>query len=174
MPQNDVSSQFGKVFTWLAWLLALGLLAFVFQDLLDGQNNPNENPTYSLNQQGLAEVILQQNRHGHYVSNGTINQQPVTFLLDTGATEVSIPEDIAEQLNLAHMGGYRVETANGSVLVQQTQIDELSIGNIFLYNVRANINPGMRGNEILLGMSALKEIEFQQKGKQLILHERKK
>jgi len=171
MPQNDASSQFGKIFTWLAWLLAIGLLVFVFQDVLDSQNNPNENPSYSLNQQGLAEVILQQNKQGHYVSNGTINQQQVTFLLDTGATEVSIPENIAEQLQLPRMGGYRVETANGSVLVQQTQIDELSIGNIFLYNVRANINPGMRGNEILLGMSALKKIEFQQTGNQLILRE---
>jgi len=172
MPQNDTSAQFGKAFTWLAWLLALGLLAFVFQDLLESQNNPNENPSYSLSEQGLAEVTLQQNKHGHYVSNGTINQQQVTFLLDTGATEVSIPVNVAEQLNLPRMGGYRVETANGSVLVQQTQLDELSIGNIFLYNVRANINPGMRGKEILLGMSALKKVEFQQTGNQLILRER--
>ena len=172
MPQNDSTSQFGKVFTWLAWLLGIGLLAFVFQDYLDSQNNPNENPTYSLNQQGLAEVILQQNRQGHYLSDGMINDQQVTFLLDTGATEVSIPEGVANKLNLPRNGGYRVETANGSVAVQQTQIDTLKIGNIFLYNVRANINPGMRGKEILLGMSALKKIEFQQKGKQLILHER--
>ena len=172
MQQNDTSSQFGRLFTWIAWLLGLGLLAFVFQDVLDTQNNPNENPQYHLNKQGLAEVVLQQNRHGHYVANGKINDQEVTFLLDTGATEVSIPENIASQLNLPRYDRYQVATANGSVTVQQTQIDQLNIGNLFLYNIRANINPGMRGNEILLGMSALKKVEFQQTGKQLILRER--
>ncbi|MBL4909544.1 MAG: TIGR02281 family clan AA aspartic protease [Alteromonadaceae bacterium] len=171
MPQNDTSSQFGKFFIWIAWLLALGLLAFVFQDLLETQNNPNERPQYSLNKQGLAEVILKQNRHGHYVTTGTINEQKVTFLLDTGATEVSIPQRLAQQLNLSSYGRYQVTTANGKVTVQQTRIDELSIGNIFLYNIRANINPGMHGDEILLGMSALKKLEFQQTGKRLILRE---
>ena len=172
MQQNNSTTQFGRIFTWIAWLLVLGLLAFVFQDLLETQNNPNEHPQYSRNKQGDAEVILQQNRHGHYVVNGTINQQKVTFLLDTGATEVSIPEQLAQQLNLPRFGRYQVSTANGTITVQQTTIDELSIGNIFLYNVRANINPGMRDNEILLGMSALKKLEFQQTGKQLILRER--
>ncbi|PCI62954.1 MAG: TIGR02281 family clan AA aspartic protease [Gammaproteobacteria bacterium] len=172
MQQDNSTTQFGRVFIWLAWLLALGLLAFVFQDLLETQNNPNTNPQSALNQQGLAEVTLQQNRYGHYVTTGTINEQMVTFLLDTGATEVSIPENLAQQLKLPRYGNYQVTTANGQVTVQQTKIDQLSIGNIFLYNIRANINPGMQGKEILLGMSALKKLEFQQTGKQLILRER--
>jgi aspartyl protease family protein len=171
MPQNDTNLQFGKFFTWIAWLLALALLAFAFQDLLDTQNNPNQNPQYSLNQQGLAEVVLKQNRQGHYLSKGKINEQEVVFLVDTGATEVSVPAHIAAQLNLPSYGKYRVQTANGSVIVQQTNLDQLSIGNIFLYNVRANINPGMRDDEILLGMSALRKVAFEQSGKQLILRE---
>ncbi len=171
MQQDNAVTQFGKIFTWVAWLLAIVLLAFVFQNLLDQQENPNQNPEYSLNKQGLAEVILKQNRQGHYLTQGTINNNSVTFLLDTGATEVSIPARIAEQLNLPSFGSYPVTTANGSITVYQTKLDQLSIGNIFLYNVRANINPGMHGKEILLGMSALKKISFQQTGKQLILRE---
>jgi aspartyl protease family protein len=120
---------------------------------------------------GKAEVTLLQNRHGHYVSQGTIDGIPVTFLLDTGATEVSIPAHIADKLNLSSQGNYRVQTANGSVTVYKTQIEQLSLGNIFLYNVAAHINPAMKSNEILLGMSALKRVEFRQTGKQLILRE---
>jgi aspartyl protease family protein len=48
---------------------------------------------------------------------------------------------------------------------------KISIGNIFLYNVAAHINPAMKSDAILLGMSALKEVEFSQKGKQLTLRE---
>jgi aspartyl protease family protein len=53
--------------------------------------------------------------------------------------------------------------------VAQTNIQRLSIGDIQLDNVRANLNPGFKANEILLGMSALKQLEFTQKGEWLVL-----
>jgi len=171
MTEVDATNKIGKYFVWLAWLIALAILVFVFQDIIDEQNNPNTNPEYALSAQGKAEVYLKQNRYGHYVARGEINEHPVTFLLDTGATEVSIPAGVAQQLNLPSFGSYPVQTANGSVKVYQTKIELLSIGNIFLYNVRAHINPAMQGDEILLGMSALKRVEFLQTGKQLILRE---
>jgi len=64
-----------------------------------------------------------------------------------------------------------VQTANGMVTVYKTEIEQLSIGNIFLYNVAAHINPAMKSDAILLGMSALKKVEFSQKGKLLTLRE---
>ena len=54
----------------------------------------------ALQSNGKAQVTLQQNRQGHYVTNGAINGTQVTFLLDTGATQVSIPGHIAETLSL--------------------------------------------------------------------------
>ena len=169
--ENDVSNKMGKYFVWIAWLIAIALLAFIFQGALDKQWNPNSTPEVYLTEQGLAEVHLKQNRHGHYVTQGMINEQSVTFLLDTGATQVSIPAHIADRLQLRSMGSHRVQTANGIITVYQTNIEQLRIGNIFLYNVAANINPAMQSNEILLGMSALKRVEFRQTGKQLILRE---
>ncbi len=171
MKNNEETATLGKYFIWIAWFIAIIILVYVFQDFLDKQWNPNSQPNYSLSESGKAEVKLKQNRHGHYVTTGTINEQPVIFLLDTGATNVSIPAHIAEQLALESSGSHTVQTANGSVRVFQTEIAQLSIGNLFLYNVRANINPGMKTNEILLGMSALKKVEFSQSGKQLTLRE---
>ena len=171
--ENDSTSNFGRYFTWVAWLIALVLLAMGFQELLENQWNPNKQPDVYMASDGTAEVHLQQNRHGHYLTRGDINGQEVTFLLDTGATQVSIPQRVAAKLNLSKFGSYRVQTANGSVFVYQTTIDELRIGNIFLYNVAANINPAMQSDEILLGMSALKQVEFRQTGKQLILREQR-
>jgi aspartyl protease family protein len=171
MSENDVTTNFGKGFVWIAWTIGLALLVFVFQDLLDDQYNPNQDPKLSLQSNGQAEVTLQQNRQGHYLSNGAINGEKVTFLLDTGATQVSIPGHIAEKLSLQAGSKSRVQTANGSINVYQTKINELRIGNIYLYNVAAHINPSMDADEILLGMSALKRVEFSQTGKQLILRE---
>lgn len=171
MTEDDETNKIGKYFVWLAWLAAIAILVFFFQDILDKQSNPNSNPEIFLSTKGKAEVHLKQNRAGHYVATGEINEHQVNFLLDTGATEVSIPSSIAKQLNLPQLGSYRVQTANGSVKVYQTRIELLSIGNIFLYNIRAHINPAMQGDEILLGMSALKKVEFLQTGKQLILRE---
>ena len=171
MADTDSTNKLGKTFVWFAWIIALALLVFLFQDVLDQQYNPNSKPEMRLTSSGQAEVILDQNRQGHYVARGMINDTPVTFLLDTGATQVSIPAHIAEQLGLIAQGSYRVQTANGTITVYKTEIAQLSLGNIFLYNVAAHINPAMKADEILLGMSALKRVDFQQTGKQLILRD---
>jgi len=171
MTEDDSTNKIGKLFVWLAWIMAIALLMFIFEDELEKQYNPNSQPKVSLSSSGQAEVILKQNRQGHYVTKGAINEASVTFLLDTGATQVSIPAHIADKLNLESYGSYPVQTANGQVTVYKTKIDQLSIGNIFLYNVAAHINPAMKDDGILLGMSALKQLDFQQTGKQLILRE---
>jgi aspartyl protease family protein len=160
-----------KYFVWIAWFIAFALLVFVFQEVLEHQWNPNTQPKSTLNSNGKAEVRLNQNKQGHYLTTGTINGNEVTFLLDTGATNVSIPLAIANRLGLEKYGAHIAQTANGPVKVYQTVLNRLSIGDIYLFNVDASINPGMRSNEILLGMSALKQVEFSQSGKQLTLRE---
>lgn len=101
--ENEPTKNIGRVFIWVAWLIAFGLLVFTFQEVLEAQWNPNTSPEYSLNQTGKAEVKLKQNKHGHYITQGKINEQNVVFLLDTGATNVSIPVHIAEKLSLIHI-----------------------------------------------------------------------
>jgi aspartyl protease family protein len=59
-------------------------------------------------------------------------------------------------------------TANGPVTIYQTRIDELHLGKIRLTNIDASINPNM-GGAILLGMTALGQIEFSQQADTLTL-----
>ncbi|WP_371373508.1 TIGR02281 family clan AA aspartic protease [Thalassotalea aquiviva] len=171
MQDTDPSKNIAKSMIWIAWIIFLSLFVWLFQGYLDNQYNPNQAPDVALTAQGRAQVTLERNRYGHYVSNGKINQQTVTFLLDTGATNVSVPARLADKLGLESHGSHMVKTANGSIRVFDTTIEQLSIGNISLYNVAANINPQMDSNEILLGMSALKQVEFRQSGKFLYLTE---
>ncbi len=152
-----------------SFILGLAGLTFFFEGKLRQQSNPNRNPLSMELLSGIREVVLQQNRQGHYVANGTINDVAVTFLLDTGATDVAIPETIATQAGLQRGTASRAATANGVVTVYSTRVDELTIGNIVLEGVNASITSSMVGNTILLGMSALKQIEFSQRGSELTL-----
>ncbi len=152
----------------LAWLCGIGLMTIIFTDLLDKQVNPNREPE-SIRINNQTEVRLKQNRAGHYVTSGTINGEPVVFLVDTGATDVAIPANMQEHLGLVAGVSGLAQTANGTVRIARTQIDTLTIGDITLHNVRANLNPGMGDNHILLGMSVLRQLEFTQRGEWLIL-----
>ncbi|WP_404400416.1 retroviral-like aspartic protease family protein [Idiomarina seosinensis] len=161
-------SGFGRPFVFIAWGLALAMLVWLFQDKLEQQFNPNQN--IETQQVGNRLVVeLEQNRMGHYVTEGKINGQPVTFLLDTGATVVAVPAGLARRLGLPKGRQGMSQTANGRTITYRTVIDRLQLGGIQLNNVPASITPGMEGDVILLGMSALKQFELTQKGTTLTI-----
>ena len=155
---------------WLIfWCLMLGALAYYFQDKIEQKFNHNQNVSTNYQNNGRISVVLKPNRNGHYLVNATINGVAVTLLLDTGATQISIPAHLARQLKLTGGRKFSVSTANGSVEVAATTVDYLSIGAITLYNLDANLNPGMQGTTILLGMNALKQLELLQRNDTLTL-----
>lgn len=158
----------GKTFAFVFWGLFL-VLSFVFFDSkLAEQQNPNQNPD-SFVSGATTTLVLQQNRSGHYVASGTLNHYPVTFMLDTGATNVAVPKNVADAIGLQYGQPISVNTANGTAKAYMTTIDNLSIGEMQFGSMRATIVPGMLGDELLLGMNALKQVEFTQRGKTLTL-----
>ena len=113
--------------------------------------------------------MLKRNRLGHYVAPGKINNQPVTFLLDTGATAVSVPANVANNIGLTRGRSITVGTANGNIEVYQTTLKSVQLGNITLHEIRGNINPYMDGDTVLLGMSFMRHLELTQRGDTLTL-----
>jgi aspartyl protease family protein len=152
-----------------SFVIGLGLLTFYFDGLLNRQANPNQRPVSQVFTDGVVEVVLQRNRQGHYVAGGLINDARATFLLDTGATDVVIPESLARRANLQRGQAMQAMTANGVVTVYGTNVASLGLGDIVLRDVRASINPAMQGDTVLLGMSALRHVEFTQRGDTLTL-----
>ncbi|MDG1387721.1 MAG: TIGR02281 family clan AA aspartic protease [Halioglobus sp.] len=155
----------------LAWLVFLGLGILFFGDVLEKQFNPNQRLDTQYSKAGMREVVLQRNKFGHYVTSGTINGQPVTFMLDTGATGVAIPEAIARKLDIPRGRPYRTQTANGISTSYAASLDSVAVGEIELRDVQAGIAPGLAMDQILLGMTFLKHIEFTQRGDTLILRQ---
>jgi len=153
------------------WVLGLLLLALLFGRLLDHERNPNSNIAGAVTESGVREVVLERNRSGHYLAGGHIDGQAVEFLLDTGASDVSIPEAVARRLGLKYGAPLIYSTANGNITAYNTRLPSLRIGTIALHDVRASINPHMGGETILLGMSFLRHLEFTQRGDTLIIRQ---
>ncbi|WXL25224.1 TIGR02281 family clan AA aspartic protease [Ectopseudomonas mendocina] len=160
----------GRVMLVLAWGAALLLATRFFADWEEQRRNPNANPE-SVTRGGYVEVVLASGRQGHYMAGGKINGEPVTFLLDTGATQVAVPVDLAQRLGLEPGAQIVINTANGRANAHRTRLKQLQLGDIVLKDVPALIAPGMQGDDVLLGMSALKQLEFTQRDGNLLLRQ---
>lgn len=160
----------GRVMLVLAWGAGLLLATQFFADWEQSRFNPNREPV-SVVQGDQIEVRLDSNSQGHFVADGLINGEPVTFLLDTGATDVAIPAEQAERLDLARGAPVALQTANGVTTGYRTVLESLTLGDIVLHDVRALIAPGFGGEQVLLGMSALKQLEFTQRAGTLVLRQ---
>jgi aspartyl protease family protein len=168
MQTEPSQKKMGKTFGIIAWLCVLFLLTVFFEDKLADMHNPNSQVDHQ-RVNNIPTVTLKRNRAGHYIANGYINNQAITFLLDTGATDVVIPEHIANKIGLSRGQEYSIQTANGGSTAYATNLTTLELGAIALNNVSASIAPSYKADEILLGMSALKQLEFTQRGNQLTL-----
>ncbi|MBM7061209.1 TIGR02281 family clan AA aspartic protease [Pseudomonas sp. UL073] len=154
----------------LAWGAGLLLATHFFGVWEARRDNPNQQPQ-SVHGDGFIEVRLASGRGGHYLLDGRIDATAVTFLLDTGATQVAIPAGLAKRLELAPGAPVELSTANGRVTGWRTRLNQLQLGDIVLHDVAALIVPNMDGDQVLLGMSALRQLEFTQRDGTLVLRQ---
>jgi aspartyl protease family protein len=154
----------GRRFAWLAVIgLMLGLTAF-FQAMIPGRGGLLESAGEGEN----AMIVLEQDRSGHYRAQGEINGQAVSFLVDTGATDVAVSEQAARALGLEFGPRTMVMTAAGPATAWKTRIDRVRVGSLERHNVRATITPGL-GGQALLGMSFLRHFSIRQQGDRLVI-----
>lgn len=167
--KDDGPSRLGKAMLFAAWIVGIVLLATLFQNYLSQKRNPNQDLALQVGPGGAPQVVLQQNRTGHYVATGSINGEDVVFMLDTGATTVSLPLDLARQLGLRLQPGGMSKTANGLVRTWTTRLDRVSLGGLTARNLRATVLPNFPGEQVLLGMDFLRRFELIQRGGELTI-----
>ncbi len=164
------SRRLGLGMSILAWGSLLLLLSWFAADYLQLQRNPNSEVEVTHTAQGIPQVTLLRNYSGHYVATGAINGSAVTFLIDTGATDVAIDERQAVQLGLKKGPPVMIMTANGRVKGWRTLLRKVELGSIEMRAVPATIVPDLHG-EALLGMSFLKRLTMIQRGRELTLRQ---
>lgn len=112
-------------------------------------------------------VILKTDQQGHFRGTALVNNVPMPFLIDTGATKTSIPAKMAIAAGLPFGSSIQSNTAGGQVIDRLTLINSLKIGNAEIRNLDANINQYL--DEILVGMNTLKYFHITQSGNTLTL-----
>lgn len=115
-------------------------------------------------------VTLVADSRGHFIGEGTVNGVGVRFLVDTGATMVSLSAADAQRLGLDYRGGKPsvAITANGRAKAWQVKLNTVRLGPIELHNVDAIVLE--TGSEIaLLGMSFLNRVEMSRDGESMVL-----
>lgn len=113
---------------------------------------------------GSGKMELKQTRDGHYFSSGTVNGAPVVFMVDTGATVVSISAEIAARAGIRECAPRQVLTANGQVNACVATVPEVTFGSFRFTQVDVMVMPNMPG-DALLGMNVLRNFRIEQAGK---------
>ncbi len=150
----------GRSMFLIAWAILFGLL-FLFFYYYEKSDSVVFKATNS-------EFILSADSEGHYRIKGQINDYPVLFLVDTGATLVAIPQSLAEQLHISGRYPVTISTANGEVTGYLTRLKKLTFGEFILNDVKAVIIPN-NDEVVLLGMNVLSQFNIEQQNKKLIL-----
>jgi len=135
-----------------------------------GQHYRNANTVVS---SSSASVTLAADPRGHFFSEGSINGQPMRFLVDTGATMIALPASDATRLGIDYHKGLQgqTRTAGGVVTVYKVTLDSVRLGGIEVSGVDAVVIE--QGLDIaLLGMSFLNRLDLRQEGRTMTLIKR--
>lgn len=106
-------------------------------------------------------------RGNMYAIIGSINGYPVNFIIDTGATFVSMNERHARRLGIDYAVEGRPalsQTASGVVKIHIVRLKRVKVGDIELTDVQGSVHEGNFPTEVLLGMSFLGRLDIKREG----------
>lgn len=111
---------------------------------------------------------------GMFYVRGLINGESTNFLVDTGASFVTISGKKARSLGIDFHQGLRstAQTAAAVVPVWQIKLDSVNVGGIVVRNVDATVIEGNQPAEVLLGNSFLSHTHIQKAGSALEINQR--
>ncbi|MFI5446845.1 TIGR02281 family clan AA aspartic protease [Polaromonas sp. UC242_47] len=110
------------------------------------------------------KIVLMAGSGGHFMTQGQINGKAAQFLVDTGATAISMTVADAERMGVDYKSGQRVQlsTANGVVIGWRTSLASVRVGDVEVFNVDAVVAARdmpfmLLGNSFLTRFQMLRE-----------------
>ena len=110
-----------------------------------------------------SEVYIPRGQNGHFETSGRINNRWVMFMIDTGASNITMNNFFAEQLGVSYEGAPKVtlETAQGHTPAYRVVLDSVAVGDVQLSQVEAFVIEGRFPQTILLGNTFLSRVNFE-------------
>ncbi len=118
-------------------------------------------------------IVLHAGSNGHFRTPGQINGRTVNFIVDTGASVVSLGVTDADAIGLPYKSGQTVQvsTANGVTVGWRIMLSSVRLGSVDVYNVEALVTPAPMPY-VLLGNSYLTRFQMTRTNDQLVLERR--
>ena len=122
---------------------------------------------------GPASATLTADAAGHFLTTGNVNGTTIRFIVDTGASTISIGASDARRIGIDPSKGKMgySQTANGVTQVSLVKLNSVRVGDIVLNNVDATVHQ-QDLPFALLGMSFLNRMEMQRNGETMTLKQR--
>lgn len=122
---------------------------------------------------GGNRIVLPVDTGGHFMAQGSINGSATNFMVDTGATAVSMSVDYATRMRLDYKSGepVRMNTANGVAQGWRLKLNSVRVNDVEVYNVDAIVTPQSMPF-VLLGNSFLSRFSMQRDNDQMVLTKR--
>jgi iron donor protein CyaY len=120
-------------------------------------------PTFS----GDGSMEVQRHANGHFYLPGSIENVPVTFMVDTGASVTSISSDLARQAGIRNCKEVQFQTANGTATGCIALVTHMTLGNFVLENITVAVMPNMETN--LLGANVLRNFQVSQSDSTMLI-----
>jgi len=118
-------------------------------------------------------VVIARGRDGHFRAPGSVNGEAVVFLVDTGASTISVTEPLARRAGLQGGEVVRFNTANGVRSGRMVVADEVRLGSLVVHGLR--VGTGLTGEsdtEALLGQNFLRRFDVEIRADQMLIHPR--
>lgn len=146
------------------WVAIFSALFFYF--------NAKQGPIIAVAKEGVVhgEVVIPRSPDGHYYVRGSINGYPIDFMVDTGASIVSVSKEFSKAANLPNGAPANFSTAGGVVTGEIISGQIVEAGGIAVNGLSVSI--GMHGRMALLGQNFLRRIDVIQSNDKMILRVR--
>ena len=122
---------------------------------------------------GSGTITIAAGSDGHFTTPGSIDGHAVQFIVDTGASMISMSVSEAERAGLNYKAGQpvRVGTANGATQGWRITLDSVRVGDVQVSGVDAVVTPQAM-TYVLLGNSFLTRFRMQQNADMMTLQRR--
>ena len=157
------------------WMLAMAVMYLAMQHFL----KPSRAQVME-----DGSVRIERGMDGHFRVRGYVNDQPVMFMVDTGATSVSITDALATRAGLEGGEKVRFRTANGEREGRMVTADVVRVASLSVRNVREAAGipciisktgyTGEDSDDALLGQNFLRFFDVQMSGDEMLLSPRKR
>jgi aspartyl protease family protein len=162
-----------------AVLLVLGVLVVRFIDHSAARRMPPAANAMTAAQEQSSpansrSVVLNRGRGGHFWTEARVDGRRMDFVVDTGASTISLRESDAARLGLHPSERdytVKVNTANGVSRAAPVELRTVEIGDVVVRNVAALVHPDNALGVNLLGMSFLSRVRWTHEHGKLMLEQ---